>query len=137
MDAGSIVEGIYAAWKARDLPKTLTFLADDMVYDLHIPPELMPGAGETKGKDAVAALFQGLLDTYDFLSYEPGPVEADGPIAKAEVHFRYRQKVTGDVIESRMRHVWFTDNGQVKRLDEWHDLLAVRDFLARVDQKLS
>ena len=110
----------------------LALVADDIVYALHIPAEVMPLGGETKGKTALAMALQGLLDNYDYLTYDPGPVSVDGAKASAEVHFRYREKATGEVIDSRLRHLWLVEAGKAKRLDEWHDLPKVTAFFERV-----
>lgn len=136
-DPKSVVENLYAAWKSRNLPSVLALLSDDMVFALHIPADMLPIGGETKGKAAVGAALQGLLDTYEFLSYEPGPVTIDGLNANAEVQFRYREKATGEVIQSRLRHLWTTDGSKVTRLDEWHDLPTVKAFFGRVALRIA
>jgi ketosteroid isomerase-like protein len=131
-EAKSVAEQLYVAWKVRDLPSVLALLSDDVVFALHIPASVLPVGGETKGKPAVAAALQTFLDTYEFLAYEPGPVTVDGERANAEVHFRYRQRATGEVIDSRLLHSWVVEAGKVTRLDEWHDLPGVRAFFDRV-----
>lgn len=136
-DTLAVVENIYAAWQARNLSQVLQLLADDMVFALHIPREVLAIGGETIGKPAVKAALQGLLDTYDFLAYEPGPIAVDGPKANGEVRFRYRQKTTGEIIDSRMRHQWLVETGQAKRLDEWHDVAVVTAFLDRVAARIA
>lgn len=136
-DPKSVVESAYAAWHARDLPNLLALLSDDMVFALHIPAEVIPIGGETRGKAAVGAALQGLLDAYDFLAYEPGALTVVGPQVNAEVRFHYRQKATGEVIDSRLRHTWTVNAGKVARLDEWHDLPVVRTFFDRVALRIA
>jgi ketosteroid isomerase-like protein len=136
-DTLSVVEAVYAAWQARDLPGAMALMADDMVFALHVPREVLPIGGETVGKVAVGAALRGLLDAYDFLAYEPGPIAVEGSSATAQVHFIYRQKATGDVIDSRLRHRWSIEAGRARRLDEWHDLAAVTAFLTRVAANLA
>ena len=136
-DTKVVVQQLYTAWKARDLPAVLSFVADEMVFALHIPTDVMPLGGETKGKTAVAAALQGLLDNYDFLTYEPGPVAAEGTKATCEVQFRYRQKATNEVIDSRLRHEWLVEAGKVQRLDEWHDLPKVKAYFDRVALRIA
>jgi ketosteroid isomerase-like protein len=131
-DPKAVIEGAYAAWQARNLPALLALLADDMVFALHVPADVLPIGGETRGKTAVAAVLQGLLDGYDFLAYEPSPVIVDGARVESEVRFQYRQKATGEVIDSRLHHRWSIADGKVTRLEEWHDLPTVRAFFDRV-----
>ncbi len=61
---------------------------------------------------------KGLLDTYDFLSFEPSQINVDGSLARAEVHFRYRDKASGEVIDSCMSDFWAVEAGKAKRLDK-------------------
>jgi len=136
-DTKAVVELAYAAWKARDLPRIVELLSDDMVFALHIPAEVMPLGGETHGRAAVAAALQGLMDTYDFLAYDVGPVAVDGATATCENHFRYRHKKTGDVIDGRLRDRWQVASGKVVRLDEWHDVPAVKAYFQRVAMSLA
>ncbi len=131
-EAKTVIGRLYAAWKARDLANVLAYLSDDVVFVLHVPATALPIGGETKGKAAVGAALHTLLDAYDFLSYEPGAVTGDDRRCKAEVHFRYRQKATGEVIDSRMLHSWVVEAGRITRLDEWHDLKSVQTFFDRV-----
>ena len=61
----------------------------------------------------------------------------DGSKATGEVRYRYRQKATGDIIDSRMRHQWTVEAGKARRLDEWHDVAAVTAFLNRVAARIA
>jgi len=131
-EAKTVVGRLYTAWKARDLASVLPLLSDEMVFALHVPANVLSVGGETKGKVAVATALQAILDAYDFLAYEPGRVTGDDARANAEVHFRYRQKATGEVIDSRMLHSWVVEAGRITRLDEWHDLKSVQTFFDRV-----
>jgi ketosteroid isomerase-like protein len=131
-DPKSLVERAYAAWQAGDLPALIALLADDMVFALHVPADVLPIGGETRGKAGVEGVLQGLLDGYEFLAYEPSPLTVDGARVESDVRFHYRQKATGEVIDSRLHHRWSTADGKVTRLEEWHDLPTVRAFFDRV-----
>jgi hypothetical protein len=61
-------------WQAGDLPALIALLADDMVFALHVPADVLPIGGETRGKAGVEGVLQGLLDGYEFLAYEPSPL---------------------------------------------------------------
>ena len=73
-------------------------------------------------------MLQGLLDGYDSPAYDPSPLTVDGARVESDVRFQYRQKATGEVIDSRLHHRWSTADGKVTRLEEWHDLPTVRAF---------
>lgn len=80
---------------------------------------------------------RGLLDTYDFVTYDPGPLSVDREKVSCEVEFQYREKATGETITNQLRQLWLVDAGKAQRLDEWHDLAAVTSFLDRVSLRLA
>ena len=135
--AKEIVEAAYKAWSARDIERALANFAVNAVLVLHIPKELMPTAGETKGKEAIVAAFQGILDQFDFMEFRPTSIAASGHRVDSTVHFHYRHKLSGEQIESDLRHEWTIEDGKVVRLEEWHDLGRLAPFFTTVAKKLS
>lgn len=134
-DETELVKAIYAAWVARDLDTTVGFIDDDMTFALHIPAEVVPGGGEISGKANVAAALQGILDTYDFLSYVPSGIEQMAGSVRAVVTYRYRHKASGEEVENSMRHLWQFAGNKARRLDEWHEIEPLRAFAGRVADK--
>jgi ketosteroid isomerase-like protein len=130
----SIVEALYASWAVKDLPAVLACCTDDIVFAMHVPPEVMPFAGETCGKASLAPRLQMILDGFDFLIYRPLLISEDGNEFHAQVLYHFRHKATGLKIEGTMRHVGRFEGDKIARLDEFHDtprLLAFFELLAQ------
>jgi len=53
-----LLEGAYAAWAARDLGATLACFAENVAFTIHLPPEVVPFAGEVRGRDEPAKRLQ-------------------------------------------------------------------------------
>jgi ketosteroid isomerase-like protein len=127
-----LLRTIYAAYREKRLADALVHVADDFRFTLHLPRDFVPGAGATVGKAEATAMFQGFMDDYDFLAYEPGDitVSPEGDRATASPAIRYRHKATGKIIETRISHFWNFRNGKALTLDEYHDTARIRAFLA-------
>lgn len=132
-----LLRTIYAAYGAKRLDVALSHFADDFHFTLHLPKDAIPGAGAPINKAEARAMFQSFMDTYDFLSYEPGPiiVSPDGDKATATPAIRYRHKATGNVIETRISHFWHFRDGKVLLLDEYHDTARIQAFLAKLSPR--
>jgi len=62
----------YAAFGRGDLPGILELLTDDIEWVNPGPPDVIPGAGTHRGKDAVAGFFGTLAQSTDFQAFERG-----------------------------------------------------------------
>jgi ketosteroid isomerase-like protein len=72
-----IVQGIYAAFGAGNLPAILAVQSEDVVWAFPGAPDV-PYAGEYHGKEGVAAFFQRLLSTAAFDAFSVEGMVADG-----------------------------------------------------------
>lgn len=129
-----LLEGAYAAWAARDLEATIRCFAPDIVFVIHLPPEIVPFAGEVRGRQELAKCLQAVLDDFDFLTYEPLQITSHGIAFHSQVHFHYRHKSTGLDYEGSMRHVWRIAGDQIVRFEEFHDTGRVRAFFGLLAQ---
>jgi hypothetical protein len=130
----SIVEALYASWAVKDLDSVLACLTDDIVFAMHVPKDIMPFAGETRGKADIVPRLQMILDGFDFLVYQPLHISEDGNEFHAQVLYHFRHKATGHEIEGTMRHIGHLEGDKIARLDEFHDtprLLAFFELLAQ------
>lgn len=125
-----LLAGAYAAWAARDLGATLACFAQDVVFAIHLPTEIVPFAGEVRGRDELAKRLQAVLDDFEFLSYKPVQITSHGIAFHSQVFFHYRHKATGLDFEGSMRHVWRIVGDQIVRFEEFHDTERVRAFFA-------
>jgi ketosteroid isomerase-like protein len=129
-----VLEAMYASWAAKDLKAVLSCCADDIVFVMHLPTELMPFAGETQGKAAIIPRLQMILDGFDFIEYRPLFINDQDDAFHSQVRYRFRHKETGLEIEGTMRHVWRVEGDQIVRLEEFHDTPKVRAFFELLAQ---
>jgi len=123
-----LLEGAYAAWAARDLGTTLACFAEDVVFTIHLPLEVVPFAGKVHGRDKLARRLQAILDDFDFLAYRPLQITSQGIAFHSQVRFHYSHKATGLDFDGTMRHVWRIVGDQIVRFEEFHDTERVRAF---------
>ena len=128
----ALLQTIYTAYREKRLADVLALFTDDFQFTLHLPAESLPGAGAPHGKADTAKLLEGLIATYDFLMYEPGPIMVTGDQAAVRVRIRYRHKATGEVIETTLGHFWRIRADKAAQLDEYHDVQHVLSFLTKV-----
>jgi ketosteroid isomerase-like protein len=129
-----VLEAAYACWAARDLAGTLAMFSEDVVFAIHLPPDVVPFAGEVKGRDELALRLRPIIDEFDFLEYVPLQIVAQGESFHSRVRFHYRHKATGLDYGGRMRHVWRVEGDQIVRFEEYHDAERVRTFFRLLAQ---
>jgi len=129
-----VLEAMYASWAARDLDAALASFADDVVFVIHLPPEVAPFMGEARGKAQLRPRLQTIIDDFDFLEYVPLQIVAAGENFHSRVSFRFRHKTTGLVYDGTMRHVWRVEGDKIVRFEEFHDAERVRAFFQLLAQ---
>jgi ketosteroid isomerase-like protein len=133
----SVVEALYASWAVKDLDSVLACCTDDIVFAMHVSTQIMPFAGETRGKADIVPRLQMILDGFDFLSYRPVHICEDGDAFHAQVLYHFRHKATGHEIEGTMRHTGRLEGDKIARLDEFHDTPRLHAFFEMLAQSES
>lgn len=132
VDPGMVVSSLVAAWRARDKAGVLKCFADDAIYGMALPTDVVPYGGETQGKPSISDRLQMLLDHFDTVDFGGTLMGVSGP----EVHYRatytYRHKMTGEEIEGVFRIVAKVVDGLIVELREFHDVEKVRAFMRLV-----
>jgi hypothetical protein len=129
-----VLEAVYASWAARDLAATLSCFAADVVFIIHLPPEVAPYVGEVHGREELRPRLQAILDDFDFIAYRTLQITAEGQSFHSRVGFHYRHKTTGLEYEGTMRHVWRVEGDKIVRFEEFHDTERVRTFFKLLAQ---
>ena len=132
-----VLEAMYASWAAKDLQAVLNCCSDDIAFAIHVPPEVMPFAGESRGKAALIPRLRMILDNFDFLKYRPEFINDEGGVFHSQVRYHFRHKKTGYDIEGTMRHQWQVEGDQIVRLEEFHDTPRVLAFFELLAQSES
>lgn len=131
-DPRHVIEKCYQAWAAREIDGTLEQMADDCIYRLHVPIDVLPYGGVHLGKTAIAGCLATILDDYDFLAYAVDNLTVVGEIGRAQVVYYFRHLESGQQIDGRFRHVWRVRDGKVVEIDEFHDVPLLRAFVDMV-----
>jgi ketosteroid isomerase-like protein len=132
MATTTLLQAIYGAYREKRLGDVLSYLDEDFCYVVHLPEDAIPGGDKPRNKAETAELIQNLMDTYEFLAYDPGPIIAAEDRATVQPQIRFRDKRTGKVLETKLAHRWRVKDGKALELDERHDVETIRAFLKSV-----
>jgi ketosteroid isomerase-like protein len=132
-----VVEAAYASWAARDLDATLSCFSDDVMFAIHLPPEVAPYFGIQRGRDELATCLKMILDDFDFLQYKPIQITSHGISFHSQIRFHYRHKLTGLEYDGTMRHVWRVKGDRIVRWEEFHDIERVRVYFQLLGQAIA
>jgi ketosteroid isomerase-like protein len=116
-------------WTAGDIDSAMLLVAEDAVYVLYISGDLLPFAGETVGRDNIAAALRKIRQDFEYLLYRPLDLVTNGDEVRYQVEFRYRHRASGEVLSGRFRMIMRVENGLLVRTDEYHDRAKVEAFM--------
>lgn len=128
----SLVQGCYAAWQQCDTEGVIANFADDCVYTINVPTDILSFAGTHRGRAAVKACLDEVLEQFSFLAYAVDGIFVNGDIARAQVIYYYQHTESGAQLDGRFRHVWRVGQGGVVQLEEYHDVALLRAFVEMV-----
>ena len=131
-DPIELVDEFLRRWSDQNIDSTLELLAEDAAYTLHISKTLLPFAGSTIGREAIAVQLQAMLRDWDYLVFRPSAARAnvDEPsTVHCQVQFIYRHRGTGAELSGHMRLVCTVVEGTISTVDEYHDAGMVEAFL--------
>jgi ketosteroid isomerase-like protein len=124
-DAVALVQRLYAAFGAGDIPAVLEGLHPEVDWRVNGRRDHHPGFGAWPGRDGAAGFFQTIADSLDFTEFRP---EQFYPAAdKVFVTGRYAMldKSTGKPAASEWVHVFTVKDGQVTGFREFTDTASI------------
>ena len=116
-------------WTAGDIDSAMLLVAEDAVYVLYISGDVLPFAGETVGRDNIAAALRKIRQDFEYLLYRPLDLVTNGDEVRYQVEFMYRHRASGEVLSGRFRMIMRVENGLLVRTDEYHDRAKVEAFM--------
>ena len=135
MDPRSVVEAAIARWATQDVESSFVYVAEDVVYVLHIAEDLTAFAGVTEGKEAMKAAFYKMIEEYDYLKWEPVIMGVAGDLVRVQTQFRFRHRRTGTDLEGSMRTNFTIRDGLIVRCEEHVDRGHVEAFMRLARQR--
>ena len=124
----TIVCEIYDAWRAQDLDWLASYLPDDFCHVIHIPTEVHPLGGISRGKAPSIARMGVIADDFDFLRFDTSGLIIQKDRAGVEIPIRYRHRETGTALETTIANFWAFEYGWPVKLTEYHDLDRLQAF---------
>ncbi|WP_411014279.1 nuclear transport factor 2 family protein, partial [Salmonella sp. s50237] len=90
----AVVESFHAAWIEGDIERAMQHVAEDAVYALHLSDELLPFAGVTKGRLAIAEALAQVRRVFEYLVYRPHTIVVEGATVRMRVEHIYRHRAS-------------------------------------------
>jgi hypothetical protein len=132
MGPEAAVEGLYAAWMIQDRDAMLAYVTDDLYFAQLVSPIDLRHAGVTVGKDKFGDRADMVFDDWAFETIVPIPLTVEGHIIRYLCEFAIRLRRTGDLLEGRMRSVFYVHDGpggKIYRIEEYHDAARFEAFM--------
>ncbi|MGE3064168.1 MAG: nuclear transport factor 2 family protein [Hyphomicrobiaceae bacterium] len=118
----------YAAWAAGDLDAMLTTFSEDVLFIVHLPRDVVPFAGEHRGKATLRAILRQILETFEIVYYSAAQIAPESDRRHSQVDFLYRHRATGLEYEGSTRHIWRVERHQIVYFEEYHDTERMRSY---------
>jgi ketosteroid isomerase-like protein len=130
MDTATLLHSIYTAYREKRVDDLLGHLDDDFHWIVHLSEAAFPGGEKPRDKTETTATLKHAMESFDLLTYDPGPIIATDHMATVQPRIRIRDRQTGAILETKMIHTWHVKNGKALALDEKHiDRATVEEFL--------
>ena len=131
-----MIEQAYSAYGRGDLEAVGASIADDIVYVQYVDREIAPFGGVSIGKAVLLGRFGLILELFEIEQYRLTQLRVDGETGRSLVEYRYRHRLTGEVIAGHLRHELWLRDGLVARYHEYLDRPRVEAFMRLVAQSL-
>ena len=116
-----VIRGAYDAFARGDVPAVLASMAPDIVWN---EAENFPYADDNPyiGPDAVVeGVFTRLGDEWDYWNLEIQDVMDAGDNVVVLGRYRARHSETGSDLDAQFAHVWWLENGEITRFQQYAD----------------
>lgn len=128
-----IVEDLWVAWLARDKPRILSMVSDDIRYELNVPNHVLPFGGVSVGKAAFSDRLQSMIEQIEVLRYSGEVIGLcrKGNI-KGQVSYHCRHRLTGHESTGTMRQIFKIENKLITSIEAYKDVAAIQALMAMV-----
>ncbi len=97
------MRNLYAAFVERDMQTMFADVHDDIVYVLHVDPDIIPMGGEHRGKTEFRAVVDGMNESFSYLRFNRSRFRQSGDIVVLRVDYTCLHKATGEIISGAIR----------------------------------
>ena len=126
-DNVQVVKQVYTAFGRGDMPAILEMLTDDVEWSVPGSPEVLPWAGQRRGREQVGQSFQALGGTLTHEAFEPQEfiAQADTVVVLGTERVRAR----GRVVDADWAMVFTIRDGKIARYRDYHDTAPIQAAL--------
>ncbi len=128
----AVVEAFNRAWMAGDLEGALDHCTPDVVFMLHLDADIVEHAGCWVGRDEVRTALSLILKNFEFESYQPTLLGAEGEIVRQHVDWTGHHKSSGERMSLHFRHVIVVRKGLMFQVEEFHDAAKLRALMSLI-----
>jgi uncharacterized protein len=128
--ATEVVQELYGAFGAGDVPGIMGRLAEDVVWDFPGPAEY-PVFARREGLAAAMGFFQALAENEDIHAFEPRSFHADGDTVLVLGHVSLTLRKNGQPVAYDWAHVFTVQGGKVLGFKGFTDTAAIVDAYRR------
>lgn len=118
-----IVQQIYVAFGAGDLPKIMSLLSDRCEWEF-VGPASIVYCGRRRGHEQIQQFFAGVAAVDDTLAFEPREIIAGGNHVTVLGRERIKTKPAARTFETDWVHVFTIEAGKVVRFKGMYDTAA-------------
>lgn len=119
-----LVQTAFEKLGARDTEGFMALLAEDVEWDAPGPKEVLPFAGQHRGRQAVVDWFQKMNELEDVQKFEPQDFLAKGDKVVVLGDSRVRVRATNRVVDDHWFHVYTIRDGKIAQFREAYDTAA-------------
>jgi hypothetical protein len=107
----------------------LAYLTDDVYFAQFVSPVAVRHAGVSVGKDKFGERADMVFRDWQFDRIVPIPLTVHGNVIRFLCDFHIRFRRTGDVLEGRMRSIFWSKGDRIYRIEEYHDAARFEAFM--------
>lgn len=124
-----IVDQFVGYWSAQDVVSTSALFSSDAYSEVHLGHAEVGMSGPILGREAITAgLYQNLAQ-WHYIVFDATVVAIEGDTGRVQVNFEYEHIATGLRLNGTMRMVIVVTDGQISRVDCFHDTERVSAFM--------
>jgi ketosteroid isomerase-like protein len=127
-----VLREFYAAFAAGDIERALDYCDRDIAYIKNRPRFVVPFGDETHGRNAMRATMGSIWAHFIVRLFTPGGIGMVGNLARAQVRFHYRHRVSGHEFEGTLRHEVVIEHAQITCIREYQDTERIHAFMQLV-----
>ncbi len=124
-----VVRDALSAYASGDFEGFFARIHDDVVYTLYLDEEVVPFAGEARGKPELKARIAAMHAIFEYVLWRPMHVRTQGEIGINQIEFMLKHRATGESVAGRCRFVTHVVSGKVVRIQEHHDAERIQAFM--------